>query len=567
MKLVKFILTFAFFSVLTAQDVKVFEMRNFRHYHYDEGAVVIRKKMKVQIKAIGASNRWHDKMFASGWILDSKTRDVIWELSNDNSKRQLGQYNRQAEEVILLKPGNYELYFAVSYGSINNRDYDNLGDFLEDLFSGFQKGTKYNRYADEWGIVLSVDPGNEKYIDKVPMEDAGDAVVQIIPMNDDENENYGFSLTQKTQLRIYAIGEGDDGEMNDYGWIINAGTGETVWDMTYRHTKWAGGADKNRLIDEEITLKKGDYIVYYITDGSHSYEKWNMMPPKDPRYWGITIFGAERNFNLKSRVKVYKQKKSDNMIVDITRVGNDFYDQQEFKLSHEADLRLRCLGEYGSNRRFVDYGYIVNLETMERVWEMDRNKTRKAGGDSKNRMFDGLITLEPGIYRVCYISDDSYSYRDFNSSPPFNPRAWGISLWGGADFKDNWIEPYTEKNDPDMLVYLVRAFNRDRLRGKFRLDKRTRVRIFGLGERDGDEMADYGWIEDRDGRRIWEMDAQDSQYAGGDRKNRLFNDSIRLDAGEYYVFYRTDGSHSFESWNADPPDDPIYWGITVRRDR
>jgi hypothetical protein len=51
--------------------------------------------------------------------------------------------------------------------------------------------------------------------------------------------------------------------------------------------------------------------------------------------------------------------------------------------------------------------------------------------------------------------------------------------------------------------------------------------------------------------------------AGGDKKNRLVNTTIHLGKGEYELHYRTDDSHSFNDWNADPPEDREHWGITL----
>ena len=81
--------------------------------------------------------------------------------------------------------------------------------------------------------------------------------------------------------------------MHDYGWIENAETGRVVWEMSYRRTDHAGGARKNRLSDEVISLKKGEYIVFYETDDSHSFGDWNASPPYDPQSWGITIYKVE----------------------------------------------------------------------------------------------------------------------------------------------------------------------------------------------------------------------------------------------------------------------------------
>lgn len=54
-----------------------------------------------------------------------------------------------------------------------------------------------------------------------------------------------------------------------------------------------------------------------------------------------------------------------------------------------------------------------------------------------------------------------------------------------------------------------------------------------------------------------------TEPAGGAEKNRRYEGTMTLKAGEYILRYRSDGSHSFEDWNDDPPSDPINWGITV----
>jgi hypothetical protein len=54
-----------------------------------------------------------------------------------------------------------------------------------------------------------------------------------------------------------------------------------------------------------------------------------------------------------------------------------------------------------------------------------------------------------------------------------------------------------------------------------------------------------------------------TEHAGGAQKNRLYDGVIRLPAGEYVLRYRTDGSHSPDSWNAEPPFDPAMWGVVL----
>ncbi len=46
----------------------------------------------------------------------------------------------------------------------------------------------------------------------------------------------------------------------------------------------------------------------------------------------------------------------------------------------------------------------------------------------------------------------------------------------------------------------------------------------------------------------------------------MVNTTILLDRGSYRLRFKSDDSHSFGDWNADPPDDQQYWGITLYRD-
>jgi hypothetical protein len=52
---------------------------------------------------------------------------------------------------------------------------------------------------------------------------------------------------------------------------------------------------------------------------------------------------------------------------------------------------------------------------------------------------------------------------------------------------------------------------------------------------------------------------------GGADKNRRQEEEIELVPGTYVLHYVTDDSHSFEEWNANPPDQPHLWGVAVVR--
>lgn len=113
---------------------------------------------------------------------------------------------------------------------------------------------------------------------------------------------------------------------------------------------------------------------------------------------------------------------------------------------------------------------------------------------------------------------------------------------------------------------LTRVGDRESRARGFTLNRPMDVRIYALGEGVGREMADYGWIEDaKAGRTVWEMTYRTTEPTGGAEKNRRFNGTVTLPAGEYVLRFETDGSHAFGSWNANPPDDPDVWDITLYR--
>ncbi|MFN2491392.1 MAG: serine hydrolase [Pyrinomonadaceae bacterium] len=114
-------------------------------------------------------------------------------------------------------------------------------------------------------------------------------VAQIVQVADSEDKTVAFSLPHKQQIRIFAIGEGQAGEMFDYGWIENVDKGFPVWEMQELKTTHAGGAGKNRKVDEVISLPAGNYKLRYKSDDSHSFDRWNSLPP-DINFWGIVLY-------------------------------------------------------------------------------------------------------------------------------------------------------------------------------------------------------------------------------------------------------------------------------------
>ncbi len=114
-------------------------------------------------------------------------------------------------------------------------------------------------------------------------------IAQITQVLDKEDKTVTFSLAKSQDVRIFAIGEGQGGEMFDYGWIEDVDKGSRVWEMKEPSTAHAGGAGKNRKIDAAITLPAGNYKLRYKSDDSHAFDHWNALPP-DINFWGIAVY-------------------------------------------------------------------------------------------------------------------------------------------------------------------------------------------------------------------------------------------------------------------------------------
>jgi hypothetical protein len=531
---------------------------------------------KVTIEAVGLLPRHADELTAYAWILDSKTREALWVMLDRNTERHANDRRlRQETTTLTLDPGRYELYFwagerwswnQFGFGTWIRKNFDSRNDDDYDVSDNDDRNNrKLERALDECFVRVDSDDLRPADVRSFQPDGAfGNALVRHVGLGDAEFIEDAFRLSRSTRLRIHAIVEFPEDWRHpaDNGWIINAGTRERVFDLDYANTRHAGGAEKNRLFDDEIELPAGDYVLVFGTDDSHSYPDFNSAPPHDPLNWGITIQAAASG-DAGAFTKIDVPGRGEP-IVAMTRVRDSQYLEQAFRIRKKGTVQIYALGEYG-NGEFADHGWIESAGDERVVWEMTRRNTDHAGGAEKNRMFDGSVELEPGEYRAIYLTDNSHSFREWNSDAPFDREAWGLTLFAGS-LKATDVELISQADaakDGETLVQLTRVGDDERVRESFTLDKESSVRIYALGEGVDGEMYDYGYIVDEDNDVVWEMDFRRTRHAGGAQKNRVIDRVVKLPAGRYTVVYETDGSHSFPDWNDTQPRDPRHWGITV----
>ena len=253
-----------------------------------------------------------------------------------------------------------------------------------------------------------------------------DVIMAIAMMEDDESRMEGFTLTRPLDVRVLALGEGTSGRMVDYGAILEATTRRAVWAMEIDQTHHAGGAEKNRMVDEIISLEAGDYLVYYVTDDSHAYGDWNSSAPAFPELWGITLSGAHGQLD-RGVVRPYDDNNNEAVLARIVGVRDDAHESDRFTMRRAGEVRIYAIGE--GDGEMYDYATLEDGATGEVVWRMTYRQTEHAGGGQKNRLADEVIHLDAGEYVLRYQTDGSHSFGDFNTAAPHDPFSYGVTLF------------------------------------------------------------------------------------------------------------------------------------------
>ncbi len=234
----------------------------------------LRRAMEVRVYALGEGADRGGEMNDYAWIVDATARRRVWSMRYEHTEDAGGATkNRLFDGTLHLDAGSYLVYYK-----------------SDDSHSAEKWNAAPPAEAGSWGVSLFPASGSLDRSAIGPLEPGHrNAIADLLRVRSSRHPHTLFTLDRAAALRVVAIGEGLDGEMHDYGWIENAETGATVWEMTYGATTNGGGARKNRLFDGTIRLPAGRYELHYESDGSHAYGDWNDDPPDDPEGWGITL--------------------------------------------------------------------------------------------------------------------------------------------------------------------------------------------------------------------------------------------------------------------------------------
>lgn len=573
-------------SQASAQVEALVQIKDLNPMEHRVEGFVLSSPQFLQVDATGGEPRYDDNHGwfgrddereawpAAAWIIDARTRAVVWDLRTADTQRSRKGL-RTFAGPIRLPAGLYEAHFGSYVATSTNKGSTGLISLGK---KGRRVGdvTYRGPYIDddsfeEFHLVITGAgrPARARELKDAVRDFDETAIATLKPDTAGGTARSAFELGRDADVDIYAVGEVRKDDPFDYGWILNADTRKVVWRMDYKNSEDGGGAAKNRMVRYTLHLPGGKYVAYFASDDSHGPDEWNGVPAFDPTFWGMTLRIADQGARESVHKIDWDPVPEGQTIVSMVRMGDDEMRSQGFSLRQGLDVRVYAMGECTDKKdpNMNDYAWIMQANTRRRVWEMQCDHTEPAGGAYKNRMFDGVVHLDAGNYIVYYKSDGSHSYGKWNASPPVESKYWGVSLFPASGKLDPRMVGTLERDTVGVIADLTRVRNDRHSRRFFILEEPTSVKVHAVGEGTGGEMNDYAWIEEeKTGEKVWEMSYKSTVEAGGARKNRLFDGTIKLQPGRYIVFFQTDGSHAYGDWNADPPDDPESWGVVLRKE-
>lgn len=110
---------------------------------------------------------------------------------------------------------------------------------------------------------------------------------KIIEVNDSADVKEELIITNAKSFIVICTGEALQQQKYDYGFITR--DGKLIWDFDQRKSLNAGGANKNRILIDVIKLQPGRYELNYVSDDTHSFDRWNETPPSHREFWGIQL--------------------------------------------------------------------------------------------------------------------------------------------------------------------------------------------------------------------------------------------------------------------------------------
>lgn len=369
---------------------------------------------------------------------------------------------------------------------------------------------------------------------------------------------------------VYRSSDGLDGNWPiDYTYVINNSIELPAGNYEVYVSTWSGFNFLFQVNDSEYVSKydrltKGNVVGRVLSNmfSKGYHEKKTTEIIRSDMYVNIT--GSGNIIPESERATVQNEFKK-NAIFSHIKLSDNYRKEQGFRLTKDVEIDIYANGELRNNEQF-DYGWIYSLSSGKKVWDFNYLYSKSGGGATKNRTVKAHLRLPKGEYVFNFRTDDSHSFENWNSAPPFDPAFWGIVVKTKNESDVSSIEFFDHKKELKKYVTIdLTGMGNSVYEAKaFSVEKELDVKLHAIGEGSGGKMFDYaGLISAPNHEELWMMNYSQTKHAGGSSKNRELIETIRLSPGKYLLYFTSDDSHSYSDWNAEAPDQPELWGVTL----
>lgn len=278
-------------AVLTANPVEVkppaywteiqpvLEITRVRGNQVREERFDVSDSVWVRVEALGEISSENLMDYAT---LFDRLDNVVWRQSREASVHADGSTNnRRSVEWLRLGPGPYRL----RYETDPRHHYE---DF---------ESSRRPDHPERWGVALfAVGEATQRITLQTAAKPLDPAMPPsrepfraLLRVQNKQVREVTFTLDRPGRYLIVGLGEISGTSAYDTGGLRMEPDGAVLWQLHQAETVYAGGADRNRIAQQEIFLGAGTYTLFYQTDDSHAYGDFD-NPPTYPEHWGIALY-------------------------------------------------------------------------------------------------------------------------------------------------------------------------------------------------------------------------------------------------------------------------------------
>lgn len=387
-----------------------------------------------------------------------------------------------------------------------------------------------------------------------------------------------FVVSEPSLLLLKATGSREaetatNSDLAAHAWVVNRDNHQVLWRMTEQNVV----ADHGTLVsaEDEIIALPGKYDLFFASYGS----TWGSLKKRgkffglrlgshwtgDADGWKVQVTAVDPSTKEPIMLRTLSSDRASETGREVWATGplsGNRKVEEVFTITRPVTLNVYSVGEF-CDEGDCDYGWVENLATGERLWQLSTDNTVHAGGSRSNRSFDGPVHFAPGTYKAVFVTDPGHAYQEWYSNPPFNPYAWGMRITANSEDDLAAVQRVDLWSLPPVAA-LTRVGNGTVVRKSFTVREPSLVAVAASGEVGRSSLYDFATLKNTStGATTWQMSWEASVPAGGYEENRYEEAFLTLPPADYQLVYETDDSHAYGSYHNGTPDHPERWGVAL----